>query len=179
MHIIQPCCTKKNLLAVREAVGGNGTTLFKGFGDLSLTELLPAILTRYSETEMMIVAPSIPDQAADIIKRWMKRQWARQDGKGKLNVIGHITIAADLSEEASPVASQWVRENPFDGRMTLVDRKTADTAILLPDMAIVGPVNMRYDKPFIATLTTGSQHVADIWEHFRTLSAEDPSGSES
>lgn len=179
MHIIEPCCAKKNLLALRDAIGNNGTTLFEGYGDLSLTELLPALLTRYSETEMMLVAPSVPDQAQDVIKKWMKKQWARRDGKGRLNVIGRLTVIADLSEEASPAASEWLKENPFGERLTLVSRQQTDTAILLPDMAIVGPVNMKYDKPFIATVTTRMKHVEDIWEHFRRLSAESPSSSES
>lgn len=179
MYLIEPCCAKKHLLAVRDAIGKNGTTLFEGYGDLSLTELLPALLTRYSETEMMIVAPSLPDQAASIIKKWMKKQWARADGKGKLDVIAHLTIVADMSEEQSPTASTWLKENPFEGRLTLVDRQQTDTAILLPDMAIIGPVNMKYDKHFIATATTRKVHVADLWDRFRKQSAVSPSSSES
>ena len=124
---------------LRDAIGQNGSAQFRGCGDLSLTELLPALLTRYSETEMMIVAPSLPDQAADIVGRWMRQQWAMRTGTGKLNVISRLTIVADLSEGKSPTASGWLSENPFGDRLSLVDRAQDDTALLLPDIAVLPP----------------------------------------
>jgi len=171
MHIINPCCAKKDLMMLRDALGKSGTRQFEGYGDLSLTELLPALLTRYSETEMMIVAPSLPDQAAEVIARWMKRQWARMDGKGRLDVISHLTIVADMDAGKSPLASGWLSENPFGGCLTLCDRKQADTAILLPDFVITGPVNMQYGHRFTATATTDPARVADAWRQFASLAS--------
>ena len=55
-----------------------GKEEIRGYGDMSLTELLPALLTSYNETELMIVAPTIPDQAAKIISKWAKWQWFRR-----------------------------------------------------------------------------------------------------
>lgn len=172
MHIIEPCCAKKNLMAVRDAIGRNGMTLFEGYGDLSLTELLPALLTRYSETEMILVAPSLPDQAAGIVRRWMRRQWARMDGKGKLDVIRRLTIIADLSEEKSPAASGWLKANPFPGRLALCDIQQGETVILMPDFAIIGPVNMRYGSHFTATATSKKAHIDALWERYGKLARE-------
>lgn len=177
MILIEPCCTTKHWMAVRDSIGKNGTTLFEGYGDLSLAELLPAILTRYSETEMMLVAPSIPDQAASALKKWMRKQWARMDGKGKLDVISRLTIIADLSQEASPMASAWLTKNPFPGRLYLCDLQQSDTVILLPDLAIAGPVNMRYLKHFIATATTRPAHVSDLWARYRGLAEQQETGT--
>ena len=95
MYIIEPCCASRQLMLLRDKIGKDGTMDFEGYGDLSLTELLPAILTRYSETELAIAAPSLPDQAAEVIIVWMNQQWSRQDGRGKLNAIRHLTVIAD------------------------------------------------------------------------------------
>lgn len=169
MRIIEPCCATKQFMLLRDAIGNKAKTQFQGFGDLSLTELLPALLTRYSETTMMLVAPSIPDQAADIIYTWLRRTWARMDGKGRLNVLSKLTIIADLSEEASPTANMWLTNNPFPDRLVLVNKAQDDTALLLPDIAITGPLNMRYDKEFICNVTTISSEVSDLWNVYSKL----------
>lgn len=156
-------------MQMRDTLGSNGKTQFQGFGDLSLTELLPALLTRYSETEMLIAAPAIPDQAAEIIDRWMKKQWARMDGKGKLDCISRLTIIADLSPEQSPMASEWLKENPFGDRLTLVDKAQDDTALLLPDIAIIGPLNLRYGQNFTCDVTTVQEEVDALWKQYSKL----------
>lgn len=166
MYIIEPCCAPRQLMLLRDSIAKGGTEQFQGFGDLSLTELLPAIMTRYSETELLIAAPSIPDQAAEVIRRWMKQQWARRDGSGKLDAVRHLSIIADLGEEQSPAASLWLKDNPFGDRLTLVDRQQAETAILLPDFAVTGPVNMRYGRHFTATVTTVPAEVKKLWDKF-------------
>lgn len=176
MYLIEPCCAKKHLLVLRDAIGRNGMTLFEGYGDLSLTELLPALLTRYSETAMLIAAPSLPDQAADILKKWLKKQWARMDGRGKLNVISRLTVIADLSEDASPEASSWKKKELFAGRLCLCDLRQSETAILLPDFAIVGPVNMQYGNHFVATATSKPSHIADLWDRFQKKAASNDPG---
>lgn len=156
-------------MLLRDSIGNNGKAQFQAYGDLSLTEFLPALLTRYSETTMMIVAPSIPNQAYDIISEWLRRTWARMDGKGRLNVIAKLTIVADLSEEASPKASSWLTENPFGNRLVVVNRKQSDTAILMPDIAITGPLNFRYGNPFVCDVTTIPDEVKALWEEYTKL----------
>lgn len=169
MRIIEPCCATKQFMFLRDAIKNKAKTQFKGFGDLSLTELLPALLTRYSETTMMIVAPSIPDQAADIIYTWLSRTWARMDGNGRLNVLSKLTIIADLSEEASPTVNMWLTNNPFPDRLVLVNKAQDDTALLLPDIAITGPLNMRYDKEFVCDVTTIPSEVSNLWSVYSKL----------
>lgn len=176
MHLIQPCCAPKHLRELRDAIAKGGTKQFEGYGDLSLTELLPALLLRYSETEMMIVAPALPDQAAEIIDKWMRKQWARMDGKGKLDVISHLTVVARLEKDRSHYITAWVKEQPFGDRLTLVDTEQEDTAILLPDFAITGPVNMRYGYHFEATATTEAEKVRALWEKYRKTAGE-PTGT--
>ena len=169
MHIIEPCCAKKQLLELRNKIGNKGTVDFEGYGDLSLTELLPALLTRYSEVEMMIVAPSLPDQAAEAIEKWMEKQWARMDGQGKIDIIKNLTIISSLGKKKSPMASAWKKENPFGERLTLINKQQNDTAILLPDFAITGPVNMRYGEHFVATATANQERIADLWNKYVNL----------
>ena len=164
----------KQVMQMRDALGSGRKTQFQGFGDLSLTELLPALLTRYSETEMMIAAPTLPDQAAEIISRWMKRQWARRDGNGKLDCIARLTIIADLSEEHSPMASGWLKENPFGDRLTLIDKAQDDTAILLPDIAITGPLNLQYGRNFTCAVTTIQEEVGALWKQYNKLKRRQP-----
>lgn len=174
MKLIEPCCAERNFRELRDALKNGGSREIEGYGDLSLAELLPAILTRYYETDMLIAAPSVPDQAAEAIATWMRRSIARMDGRGRLNYIARLTIVAALSPELSPTASGWLRENPFPGRLTLVDMAQEDTAILLPDFAITGPVNMRYGRRFTATATTVGEQVEGLWKRYSAPAEEKP-----
>lgn len=171
MYLIEPCCAQSHLRNVRNAIKKGGTTQFEGYGDLSLTELLGPMLTRYSETEMMIVAPSLPDQAAEVIDKWMRRQWSMRDGNGKLDVISHLTIVAKLEKESSHYIAAWLKDKPFGDRLTLIEIEQDDTAILFPDFAITGPVNMRYGYHFEAMATTEPEKVAALWEKYRKIGA--------
>lgn len=161
-------------MGLRRAIASGGTMAFEGYGDLSLTELLPAILTRYSETELLIAAPSLPDQAAEAVLSWMGKTWARMDGQGRLWRVAHLTVIADLSEEKSPMASQWLKENPLGDRLTLVDAVQPDTLILLPDFAVTGPVNMRYGEHFTAEATTEKEKIDALWEKYAPRKEEMP-----
>ena len=172
MRLLEPCCASRQLCILRDAIGNNGRDSFEGFGDMSLTELLPALLLRYTETEMMIVAPSIPDQATAIIREWLNKKWARWDGKGQLDCLSKLTIIADLSEDASPEMSQWLKENPFVGRLTLVNRVQSDTALLLPDIAITGPLNFRYADHFVCNVTSVPAEVNDLWAQYAKLASK-------
>lgn len=171
MHLIQPCCAKKDLRELRDSIARGGTKQFEGYGDLSLTELLPALLLRYDGVEMMIVAPSLPDQAAEIIDWWMNKQWPSKNGKEKIDVIHRLTIAARLEKDKSDHIFRWLKEKPFGERLTLVDKEQEDTAILLPDFAITGPVNMRYGHHFVATATTETEKVIALWEKYKDVAA--------
>lgn len=151
---------------LRSALATKGPQSFEGYGDLSLAELLGALLPRYSETEMLIAAPSFPDQAAEAVARWLRKQFARMDGSGKYDIIRHLTIVSDLSEVSSPMASQWLKDNPFGGRLTLVDYLQKDTVILLPDIAITGPVNMRYGYNFTAKATQQQEDIDALWQEY-------------
>lgn len=169
MFLIEPCCAQRHLRELRYAIKDGGTTQFEGYGDLSISELLGPLVTRYNGVEMMIVAPSLPDQAAEVIDKWMRLTWARMDGRGSIWRIERLTVVADLSREKSPVASTWLKDKPFGERLELHDIVQVDTAILLPDFAITGPVNMRYGHHFTATATTEAEKVAELWEKFRNL----------
>jgi len=157
------------LRELRNILEKEGTAQMEGYGDLSLTEILPALLTRYSNAEMLIAAPSLPDQAAEIIATWMRKQWARMDGSGNVNVIARLTIVSDLSEAASPDASAWLKENPYGERLVLHDIRQDATAILLPDFAIEGPVNMRYGRHFTATAYGKREDVEELWTKYRGM----------
>lgn len=169
MTILEPCCASRQLGLLRDAIGNNKRTQFKGFGDMSLTELLPALLLRYTETEMMIVAPAIPDQATAIIREWLRKTWARWDNTGRLNCLSKLTIIADLSEGASPMMSAWLKDNPFADKLTLVNRVQSDTTLLLPDLAITGPLNLQYDKKFVCDITAIPSEVNGLWARYTQL----------
>lgn len=163
---------------LRKAIRNGGSEQIRGYGDMSLTELLPALLTSYNETEMLIAAPSIPDQAAEIIRTWMRWQWVKIDGSGKIYVLTHLTLIADLGEKKSPMVSEWLTKNPWGDRLTLVDKGQKDTVLLLPDIAITGPVNLRYGRQFTATATTDAETIAGLWAKFvkRMQDSDEPAG---
>lgn len=160
MLVIEPCCTPKHLLALRSKLGQNGTAFWHGYGDLSLAELLPHMLTRYSEVELMIVAPEIPDAAATVIRRMMQKKLLRVDGQGKVNVVGHLTIVSNL--DRSPKAGAWLIANPFGERLTLCNVQQNDTAIILPDIAFYGNMNLVYGGHFTAIATKNAKVIARL-----------------
>lgn len=169
MHLIEPCCAPRHLLALRSKLGENGTAFWHGYGDLSLSELLPPMLTRYSEVEMIIVAPALPDAAAEVIRKMMERQWMSATGREKVNNIGHLTIIADLHKRKSPVASGWLKENPFGERLSLKNVQQGDTAILLPDIVFFGNINLTYGGHFTAVATKNAGLMAEMRKNFERL----------
>ena len=82
---------------------------------------------------------------------------------------GKLSIIADLSEEASPAVNLWLANNPFPDRLVLVNKPQDDTALLLPDIAITGPLNMRYDKEFVCNVSTIPSEVSDLWSVYSKL----------
>jgi len=169
IHLIEPCCSQKHLRFLRESLGEDGTSFFHGYGDLSLSELLPALLTHYSATELMIVAPSLPDVTTETIAKWMRKRWARVDGSGNVDVIAHLTIVSDFSERRSPMASAWMKKNPFPGRLTLKDVQQNDTVILLPDIALIGPMNLSYGGHFTGIATKRAGAIAALRSEYESL----------
>lgn len=139
---------------------------------MSLTELLFALLTRYSETEMLIAVPALPEQTAESIAHWMRKQWACQDGKGKLDVISNLTLITDLSVKKSPRASEWLKDNPFGERLTLRDVQQNDTAIILPDIALYGNINLAYGGHFSAVATTSIKTIQSLRSMYQRLAVK-------
>lgn len=169
MLLIEPCCTPKHLLALRAKLGEGGTAPWHGYGDLSIAELLPPLLTRYSEVELLIVSPRLPDHAAALIRRVMSRQFHTADGKDKVYTIARLTLVTDLSLRRSPEASTWVKDNPFPGRLVLRDVQQNDTAVVLPDIALWGPINMVYGGHFTAMATKNEGLIAQMRKCWTSL----------
>lgn len=162
MHLIEPCCTPKHLLALRSKLGNDGTALFHGYGDLSLNELLPAMLTRYSNTEITIAVPHIPDATAALLDYWLRKQRTSADGKGKINTIKRLNLIADLREKRSPKASGWLKENPYGEQLNVHNIQQNDTVILLPDIAFIGPINLTYGGHFTALATKNARIIGSL-----------------
>ena len=169
MYLIEPCCSQKHLRQLRDGLGKDDTAFFHGYGDLSIVELLPPLLTHYSETDLMIVVPYLPDAVTEVITKWVKKQWARIDGSGNMNVIAHLTLVADLSERRSPMASEWVSKNPYPERMILKNVQQNDTAILLPDIALWGPMNLSYGGHFTALATKNARTIETLRSQYERL----------
>jgi len=162
MHLIEPCCAPKQLLALRSKLGDNGTAFWHGYGDLSIAELLPQMLTRYTEVDLIIAAPSLPDMATEIIRKMMERQWRSMDGKGMVYNIRQLTLIADMRKKKSPLANKWLYDNPFDSRLLIHNTQQGDTAIILPDIAFFGNINLTYSGHFTAVATKNTSVIADV-----------------
>ena len=169
MFLIEPCCTQKHLLELRHKLGGNGACFFHGHGDLSLAEILPVLLTRYSEVELMMVLPRVPDAAAEVIRHVMDREWTTANGKGKVFNIKRLDLIADMRKAKSPTASAWVKENPWEGRLFIRNIQQGDTAILLPDIGMTGPINLQYGGHFIALATRSAKTSASLKAEYEKL----------
>jgi hypothetical protein len=162
MHLIQPCCSQKHVGQLIHSLGDGGTALWHGMGDLSLVEVGDALFFRYSEADALVACPSVPDLVADLLMRWLRKTWATRDGKGSIPVFSRLTLIASLSEKRSPVASQWLTDNPFPERLVLRNVQQNNTAIILPDVALFGPVNLAYGGHFIATATRDQKMIEEL-----------------
>lgn len=169
MQLIEPCCSQKHVAQLIDSLGDNGTGLFHGYGDLSLSELFPSVIFRYSETDVLLACPWVPDSLAEVIEYWMRKTWARVNGRGNMDVISRMTVVANLSERKSPEASQWLARNPFPERLTLLSVQQADTAIVMPDLALFGPVNVAYGNHFTATATKNQELIAELRKTYASL----------
>ena len=161
MMLIQPCCTNKLIPQLREKLGDDGTTFIHGYGDLGIAELMTPLLTPYTEVELMIVAPSVPDTAARVIERLMDQKLPMK-GRGQVPLIKQLTIVANLKKNSKYLSAGWVKENPWGERLQLKHCQQNDTAILLPDMAIIGPVNMAYNGHFTAVATRRRKTIDEL-----------------
>ena len=164
-YLLEPCCIQRQLSDLCRAIKGGGTAEFKYYGDLSLTELLPALLERYNKTELLIVAPSIPDTAAEVIASWARRQWKRMDGSGSFYALQHVTIVTSLA--ASPAVGSWLEKNLFGDRLTVVDANQGEHIIALHNLAISGFRNMRYGENGTAVATTEPEKVKELWSKYQ------------
>lgn len=169
MFLIEPCCTPKHLQQIRGKIGEGGTTFFHGYGDMSIAELLPHLLTRYDGVELMIVAPSLPAAAAEAIAKAMDRRNVTRDGKGMIYTVGRLTIVTDLRKKKSPQASAWLTENPWGDRLKVVNTQQNDTAVLLPDIAIFGNVNLSYGGHFTCVATRKKSLIEDLRRNYLSL----------
>ena len=167
MNLIEPCCTQRHWPRVRNQLGKDGTVFFHGYGDLSLTELLPVILVRYDEVEMTLVTPYLPDMTVETLIYWLRRRLPKMDGTGNINVLRHLTLISDFSKRRSPMAASWMEDNPFPERLALKNIQQNDTAILLPDIAVYGNVNLQYGGHFTAIATKN----AGLIENLRSVYA--------
>lgn len=159
MNLIEPCCTQKHWPEIRRKLGTGGTVPFHGFGDLSIEELFPVLLTRYSNTDMLLVCPGLPNAAADILKYWMDRP----------NVLRRLTVITNLHPKKSPTAAKWKKENPWPGRLTMYNVQQNDTAILLPDIAIYGNINLAHSGHFTALATNSPGFMNNLRKTYEGL----------
>lgn len=169
MYLIEPCCTQKHWPTLRDKVGMDKTTMFHGYGDLSLTELLPVMLARYTNVNVTLVCPTLPDAAAELFQEWIKKTRVRSDGQGTVPVIAHLTLMTDLRKKKSPVASGWVKENPFPERITLHNIQQNDTCIMLPDFVVWGNFNLVHNGHFTAMASTNPKFIANLREVYDSL----------
>ena len=169
MFLIEPCCTQKHWPELRKQLGDGGTMSWEGYGDLSIAELLPVILARCTEVEMLLVAPSIPNHAAETLAYWLRRKMVTVDGKRIEHVLSRLTIVADLSEKRSPLASTWLKGNPYSERLVLKNVQQDETALILPDIALYGPFNLTYGQHFTATATKNAKTIAKMRKAYANL----------
>ena len=169
MFLIEPCCTQKHIPALYDRLGNDGTTFFHGYGDLSLAELLPPLLARYTGAEMLLAAPSLPNGAAKALRAAMETRWGSPSGDAF--AIGRMTIVTDLRSRKSPMASAWLSGNPFPGRLELRDVQQNDTAVILPDIALYGCVNLVYGGHFSGIATRRARTIGTLREMFLGLAA--------
>ena len=99
--------------------------------------------------------------AARVIERLMDQKLPMK-GRGQVPLIKQLTIVANLKKNSKYLSAGWVKENPWGERLQLKHCQQNDTAILLPDMAIIGPVNMAYNGHFTAVVTRRKKTIGEL-----------------
>lgn len=169
MQIIEPCCTQKHWPEIRNKIGKDGTTFFHGYGDLSITELFPVLMTPYSNTELLIVCPALPNATAEVITHWMEKDFSGVASRERVPAIASCTIITNCNAKKSPAAAKWLKENPWPERMKLHNIQQNDTAVMLPDLAIYGNINLVHSGHFTALASTNAKVIKNLRDTYLSL----------
>ena len=95
----------------------------------------------------------------------------KQYDEGKSWQIGRLTLVTDMCRKKSPLTGGWQSKNPFGERLTLVNVQQNDTAIILPDIALVGNINLAYGGHFTALATKKPSLIEDLRKTYLGLKA--------
>ena len=166
MFTIEPCCTQKHWLQLRNKIKDGRTVFFQGYGDFSLADLFPVVMQRYAETDILFVCPALPDRTAELLMKWLRKRWLTTNGRERMDVIHHLTIITDLNTKKSPVASGWLAKNPYPERLTLCNVQQNDTAIFLPDLVIAGNINLVPRGHFTAMVSGDKKFIENLKEAY-------------
>ena len=118
---------------------------------------------------MTIVCPTLPNAAAEVLKKWMDKTWAGVSGEGEVDVIRRLTVMTSTNAKKSPTAEKWNKSNPWPGRLELLNIQQNDTAILLPDLVIYGGINLAHSGHFTALASTDKKVVSRLMEVYKQL----------
>ncbi len=146
MITIEPCCANKHWKQVLKELEMKKTVLVNGYGDMTLTELLPEVLQRYSEADVLMALPTVPEQMRTLVGRMLRRTWALAQG-GNVDVVRRLRLITDARASKSPGLVEWAQGQE---RLRLANAQHNDTLIIVHNgnpqgecaLAIMGPVNM-------------------------------------
>jgi len=167
MVTIEPCCAHKHWKKVLKELELNGTVLMRGYGDMTLSELLPEVLAGYTEADVLMALPTAPEAARVLLRSMLHRTWGMQEG-GNVNNVARLRLLTDARASRSPGLVEWAQRQE---RLELASAQQNDTIILVEDgrqqgadrLAIMGPVNVVPCGMWTAAATTGPIMVASLW----------------
>lgn len=194
MRTIEPCCTQKHWPQVLEDLKRRPTVMMNGYGDMTLCELLPVMLERYAECEVMVVVPTLPPQLREVLDRWARQTWG--DGS---RAVAQMWVITDARESKSPGAAEWSR----GAGVAMASCQQNDTAVVVrgrgsrgesqgsrgesresrgesresrvesqefgEDVMVTGAVNVRPSGMFTAVVTRDEKMIAETWAYYNKV----------
>lgn len=154
--------------------------MMNGYGDMTLCELLPVMLERYAECEVMVAVPTLPPQLREVLDRWTRQTWG--DGS---RAVARIWVITDARESKSPGAAEWSR----DAGVAMASCQQNDTTVVVrgrgsrvesqgsrgegrefgEDVMVMGAVNVRPSGMFTAVVTKDEKMIAEAWAYYNKV----------
>ena len=168
MLTIEPCCTQKHWPKILHNLKDTSYVYFEGYGDMTLNELLPVVFDGFSDADVMLAVPVMPERLISTLRELTKRSWANPSGRGSVPLIKRFRIITDARSTKSPGVLDFCRELRSQcAGSGVASLQQNDTIIIVRDaystIMIFGSVNSRPSCQWTAFVTNDQGHIADVW----------------
>lgn len=169
MITIEPCCAATKhwpkVLATLDELGEESVVGIRGYGDMTLMELLPAMVSSYSEADVLVAVPTLPSCLREKLDALLHLSWGNDSGS--VPAVARLRVITDARESRSPAAAEWIQD--AGSRVSLASCQMNDTVVIIRGsggggVMVFGAVNARPATEWVAMATKDKRLIEDFWQ---------------